>query len=36
MGTTRMMIIMMIIMVIGTFGCVLEFLTLFQVVVDDI
>ncbi len=36
MGTTRMMIIMMIIMVIGTFGCVLEFLTLFQVVIDDI
>lgn len=35
MGET-MMIMMMMIMVIGTFGCVLEFLTLFQVVIDDI
>jgi len=30
------MIMMMMIMVIGTYGCVLEFLTLFQVVIDDI
>jgi hypothetical protein len=35
MGRT-MVIMMMMIMVIGTFGYVLEFLTLFQVVIDDI